>query len=235
MRLENQQRLFFNSFLAWSRERVASADKMMIHAKGPVWHKKQKEKNIIPKGLTGIDKEATWSYSKASHWVYGHGTFSLVSHRTPVLGCFIWMRNSAHEAKRMWMETGRYTGTLKTLVMDSKADDYALFREFKRQRKITLVTKCRKNSDHTPERRQMIRTMKRKENKQYYKERSITVEPMQGLAKDIFDLDRCWMRGNKNNRWLFAAMGLTVQMHQLQAYRNKQSTWSIKSEVLGHG
>jgi hypothetical protein len=56
---------------------------------------------------------------------------------------------------------------------------------------------------------------------------------MQGLVKDIFELDRCWMRGNSNNRWIFAAMGLTVQMHQLQAFKQGGSTWNIKELVLG--
>jgi hypothetical protein len=27
---------------------------------------------------------------------------------------------------------------------------------------------------------------------------------MQGIVKDIFDLNRCWMRGNDNNRWLWS-------------------------------
>jgi len=27
--------------------------------------------------------------------------------------------------------------------------------------------------------------------------------------------------------------GLAVQMHQLKAYENKQSTWQIKNQVLG--
>jgi hypothetical protein len=56
---------------------------------------------------------------------------------------------------------------------------------------------------------------------------------MQGLVKDIFDLNRCWMRGNENNRWLFAAMGLTIQMHQLEAFKQGKSTWIIKERVLG--
>jgi len=146
----------------------------------------------------------------------------------------MWMRNSANEAKRMWLETGRHTGTLKTIVMDSKADDYALFREFRRQRKMTLITTCRRKTDnHSPERARMFQIMGTKTHKQYYKERSTTVEPMQGLLKDIFDLTRCWMHGNKNNRWLFAAMGIAVQIAQLNAYRNNQSTWNIKSAVLG--
>lgn len=207
----------------------------MTRSKGPVWHKKQKEQGIIPKGLTGLDREATWSFSIADRWIYGHGAFSMVSHRIPVLGCFIWMPNSGNEAKRLWLESARYTNRLDTVVMDSKADDYDLFREFQKQRQMTLLTRCRKNMNKTPERRRMIATMKQRKHKKLLKERKHTVEPMQGLVKDIFELGRCWMRGNQSNRWLFAAMGLCIQMHQLQAYRNKTSTWNIKSEVLGHG
>ena len=208
---------------------------MMIQAKGPVWHQKQKKQGIIPKGLTGIDREATWSKSNADGWVYGHGTFSMVSHDVSVLGCFVWMPNSAHEAKRMWVETEGYTGTIDTIIMDSKADDCGLFRDFKEKRRMNFITQPRRNMDKTPERRAFIQAMQSHKNKQYYKERSQTVEPMQGIVKDIFDLDRCWMRGNQNNRWLFAAMGIAIQMHQLQAYQNNQSTWAIKSEVLGNG
>ncbi len=69
--------------------------------------------------------------------------------------------------------------------------------------------------------------------KQIYKERSYRVEPMQGLVKNIFELDQCWMRSNKSNRWNFAAMGIAIQMHQLIAFKEKRSTWKIKDEVLG--
>jgi len=79
----------------------------------------------------------------------------------------------------------------------------------------------------------MIKIMKRPKHKQIYKERSYKVEPMQGLVKEIFDLDHCWMRCNENNRWLFADMGLTVQIHQLRAFRERRSTWGFKDEVLG--
>jgi hypothetical protein len=32
------------------------------------------------------------------------------------------------------------------------------------------------------------------------------------------------MRGDENNRWLFATMGLTIQMHQLDAFKKGKST-----------
>lgn len=206
---------------------------MMVKAKGPVWHKKQKDQGVVPDGLRGLDQDATWSYSKADQWVYGHGTFCLTSHDIPVVGRFVWMRNSANEAKKMWCDTGAYRGTIDTLLMDSKADDYALFREFKQQRNITLLTVCRKKMHKTPQRQRMIRFMEQPQHKELYSQRSKTVEPMQGLLKEIFGLPTCWMRGDQNNRWLFAAMGLAVQMHQLQAWKERRSTWKIKSEVMG--
>jgi len=205
----------------------------MIRAKGPVWHKKQKEQGIIPDNLRGIDQEATWSKSNADGWVYGHGSFSIVSHNTPVLGCFIWMPNAAHEGKRLYQEAPYYREHLRYLVMDSKADDQKLFRRLQSDYRIRLVTTCRKKMNKTKGRRRMIAAMQTKRCRKYLKERGHTVEPMQGLVKEIFDLDRCWMRNNDNNRWLFAAMGLAVQMHQLQAFREQRSTWKIKYAVLG--
>jgi hypothetical protein len=79
----------------------------------------------------------------------------------------------------------------------------------------------------------MHRLMRTPELKQIYIERSYRVEQVQGLVKDIFDIDRCWMCGNNSNRSLFAAMGITVQMHQLTAFKENRSTWKIKDEVLG--
>ena len=206
---------------------------MMNRAKGPLWHKKQKDNGIIPKGLRGIDKDAKWGKSATDGWVYGHGSFSIASHKVPFLGCFIWMPNSGNEAKKLWFETYHLKGLVDYVAMDSKADSFPLFREMKRQRKMNLITHCRKNMNKSANRKQMIAFMDLPEHKQIYKERSIKVEPLQGLVKDIFELDRCWMRGEKSNQWLFAAMGLTIQMHQLTAFKEKRSTWKIKHEVLG--
>lgn len=223
----------FKSFLQSTSCKVVSGDKMMNKAWGPVWHAKHKAQGILPERLRGVDQEATWGKSHSDGWVYGHGSFCLVSHRPCLLGAFKYMRNSAHEAKRLWLETGHLRGLVETVVMDSKADDYALFAEFQRQRGITLLTTPRKNSAHTVKRQQMIRVLNRPENRRLRQQRGQTVEPMQGVVKDIFALERCWMRGHRNNRWLFAAMGVAVQLHQARALKTHRSTWKIKQEVLG--
>jgi len=180
---------------------------MRVHARGPVWHRKPQAQGIIPKGLHGLDTEGTWSYSRSAGWVYGHGTFCLVACRTRRLGAFKWMRNSGNEAQRMGLETGKLKGLVRTVLMDSKADAQAVFREFQRQRGMLLLTTARKGADKSPGRQRMVKVLKQRKNKKIYKQRNYTVEPMQGLLKEIFELERCWMRGNTHNRWVFRRDG----------------------------
>ncbi len=206
---------------------------MMTRARGGVWHKKDKAQARVPDGLTGLDKSATWSFSKADGWIYGHGSFALVSHKTPILLQFKWMPNSAHEAKRMEQEVIKFGELIDIVCMDSKADDEKMFTRLKTKQSIKLLTVPRSRMDKSKARKQMIAEQMKLENRQTYKQRSITVEPMQGLVKELFELDRCWMRGDESNRWLFAAMGIVVQMAQRSAYLNSTSTWNIKDEVLG--
>ena len=43
-----------------------------------------------------------------------------------MLGACKWMRNSANEAKRMWLETGKLKEWMTTVLMARKADDQVL-------------------------------------------------------------------------------------------------------------
>ena len=115
--LENQQRLSFSCFLNLTNDRVVSADKMMNKAKGPAWYKKHKEKGIVPKNLRALDKEATWCKLNADGWVYCHGSFSLTSYKVLFLGAFIWMKNSASEARKMWLETSHFKDQIDYVAM----------------------------------------------------------------------------------------------------------------------
>lgn len=206
---------------------------MMVRSRGPVWHQKQKKLDIMPERLHGVDREATWGVSKAKGWIYGHGTFMLTPYDIPIVGIFQWMPNSGNEAKRLETEIIRYETLVKKVFMDSKADDQDLYWSLKNNHHMQLVTAPRKGMNKSLERKQYIKDMLTKRNIREYKKRSTTVEPMQGLVDDIFELERCWMRGEKNNRWLFAAMGVATQMAQWHAYQDKRSTWEIKSWVLG--
>jgi len=60
----------------------------------------------------------------------------------------------------------------------------------------------------------------------------IKLRRCRGLQRMFFDLDRSWMCGEENTRWLFAAMGLTIEMQQLDAFKKGRSTRNIKDQVL---
>jgi len=69
--LEKAQDTFIRFFHQNTCDDVVSADKMMVHARGPVWHRQQQKQGIIPERLRGLDTDGTWSYSKSNGWVYG--------------------------------------------------------------------------------------------------------------------------------------------------------------------
>lgn len=143
------------------------------------------------------------------------------------------MPNSANEATRMESELAALEGLVKVACMDRKADDYGLYRRLKDNYDIQLLTSMRRNKIKSPERKQMWRELHTERHQRLFKERRYTVEPMQSVLKDIFDLERAWMRGNENNHWVFAAMGVAVQIAQRIAYQRNQSTWIVKDLVLG--
>ena len=55
-------------------------NKSLFKAHGPVWHKKDRAKNHIPKGLRNVDKTANWSKSAYHGWVYGYGLHLTTNH-----------------------------------------------------------------------------------------------------------------------------------------------------------
>jgi len=69
------------------------------------------------------------------------------------------------------------------VAMDSKADDYSLFREIDSQWQVNLVTSCRKNILKSGHRKKLDRIMKRPRHRQIYKERAYRVEPKTRFGK----------------------------------------------------
>jgi hypothetical protein len=67
--LEQVQDILIKFFHRTTGEEVVSADKRMIHARGPVWHRQQPQHGIIPAGRHGLDMDATWSDRKRDGWV----------------------------------------------------------------------------------------------------------------------------------------------------------------------
>ena len=98
---------------------------------------------------------------------------------------------------------------------------------------MKLIARYLVTMDRTPPRRNIIAFMNKPGHKKISRERAYKVNPVRGLVKNISEFGFCWMPSGANNRWLFTAMGLTVLMHQRQAFTQARLTWRIKGLVLG--
>src|SRR5215470_8415147 len=58
---------------------VVAVDKSLVAARGPLWHKRNRQQNRIPKGLHGVDRDSTWGYSQHDGWVQGYSFEVMVS------------------------------------------------------------------------------------------------------------------------------------------------------------
>jgi hypothetical protein len=117
--------------------------------------------------------------------------------------------------------------------LDSQAEEQALCREVHRQRGRRVRTTARQGTDKSPARPQRVKLLKPRQNNRGYKPRRDTVAPRQGFLTAISELDRGWLRGTENNRWVWAAMGVAVQRQHYRAWQAGRSTWASKPEVRG--
>jgi hypothetical protein len=57
---------------AADQSEVSAIDGRMYKAHGPLWHKKDREKELVPVGLRNVDRESKWSKSGYRGWVQGY-------------------------------------------------------------------------------------------------------------------------------------------------------------------
>ncbi len=91
---------------------VSAIDGRMYQAEGPRWHKKDREKGLVPIGLRNVDRESKWSKSGYRGWVQGYRLLlqGLVFPE-PVPLFATWRPNNENEARMAGAALGR--GALK--------------------------------------------------------------------------------------------------------------------------
>jgi len=57
--------LFFLQFFS-------SMDASLFKTCGPLWHKKDKKRGLLPDKLRNVDKEAEWGFSPSKSWIFGY-------------------------------------------------------------------------------------------------------------------------------------------------------------------
>ena len=191
--------------------RCVAADKTLVAAAGPVWHKAQRARGERPKGA---DPEATWSRSTHDGWVYGYGIEVVVSApRAGVVWPLAASVDPAHvrEARTFPAKIPRLPGRTRYAVVDMGYDSNDLGEAFEyggdgrptgrrlvgpqqarhnryggRKRAWRETARRRLRREHRAERARFYGT---KYGRSLYKRRGKTVEPFFGRFKDLFGLD----------------------------------------------
>jgi hypothetical protein len=233
-----------------------SADKSLVAARGPKWHKSDRQKNHIPKRLRGVDRDSTWGYSKHDGWVQGY-SFEVVVSSTKNSTVFPLLASVSTACEK---ETTSFEPKIDHLPEETKhvladsgydsnyvAEQVEWRGERHRTGRCFLCPENRRNSkpqrkstnqpprNESHRRRQQRRKFyKSSRGRRLYTRRSQTVEPFNEWFKSLFELDeRVWHRGLQNNQTqLLAAIfayQLLLRYNYRQGYENGQIRWIIDS------
>lgn len=233
---------------------VVAADKSLIAARGPLWHKSDRRKNRIPKGLCGVDRDSDWGCSKHDGWVQGYSFEVVVSatKNSPVFPLLASANTaSAKETTTFHQKIDDLPAATKNVAADSGYDsnhvaeriEYSaegrrtgrrfLCPENKRGSKDKSGCKPVEPRNESHRRRMARRQFYRsRRGKSIYRRRCQTVEPFNEWFKSLFELgDRVWHRGLENNQTqLLAALfayGLLVRYNHRRGNENGQIRWII--------
>lgn len=156
---------------------AAAIDSTVLRANGGVWHKKDREANVVPH--TSIDTEAHWTKSGWHGWVYGwklHLVTTVAAVWLPLVATLTPANTADNEVAFDLLET--LVAEMRFLLGDSAYNDPEL-REECEARGITLVTTERGPYPHTDDGVDVRRI--------FHQLRSHAIENFNGQFKDIFD------------------------------------------------
>ena len=189
---------------------IAASDGSAFATPGPVWHKKDKQAGIIPKGLHGVDKEADWIQSTYHGWVYGYKAHVSISVAPTtvrvVLGATV--TGSACESHVLQLRVKELPPVVRTLLLDAGYDDADLMDSCTLRGIEALVPLSKPVGKSTSQaRRNRAAYLASPHGKARYRQRGESIEPFFGTLKDFFHLDPLPRQG-KTNAAVFILLAL---------------------------
>jgi hypothetical protein len=177
---------------------VAASDGSAFATHGPVWHKKDKAADVVPKGLHGLDREADWIQSTYHGWVYGYkGHVSIsVSPATVRVVLDATVTGSACESHVLTERLGGLPETIECFLLDAGYDDAALLDACAARGMEVLVPLSKPLGLATSvQRRARAAYLNSTVGKIRYQQRGSSIEPFFASIKDFFELDPLPVQG----------------------------------------
>jgi hypothetical protein len=215
-----------------SDAQVAASDGSAFATHGPVWHKKDKEAGLIPKGLHGLDKEADWIQSSYHGWVYGYKAHVSISVSVPTVRVVLdaTVTGSACESHVLTARLEGLPQMIESFLLDAGYDDATLLNACQARGMEVLVPLSKPIGLSTSEeRRERAAYLETAEGKLRYQQRSTSIEPFFATIKDFFELDPLPVQGKiKASAYILLAL-YSWNLIVLFNFINDRSLGSVKS------
>ena len=190
---------------------ISATDGRMYQAVGPRWHKKDRQKGVIPQGLRNVDEQSSWSKSGYRGWVQGYRmVLQTLCFPSPVPLCAVWRENSRNEAKIALEELAK--GRLQ--VTEVMLGDTSFGKE-------DFVLEYQKAGGWVLTSRQLPK-LKRSWKNDLYEYRKETIELLFQRVMQAFDLKECPVKGEAKNGAFVLASVWVYQICWLNNYRKKR-------------
>jgi hypothetical protein len=211
---------------------VAASDGSAFATHGPVWHKKDKEAGIIPKGLHGLDKEADWIQSSYHGWVYGYKAHVSISVSIATVRVVLdaTVTGSACESHVLTERLAALPETLECFLLDAGYDDAILLNACQQRGMEVLVPLSKPIGLSTSEeRRERAAYLETAEGKSRYQQRGTSIEPFFATIKDFFELDPLPVQGKiKASAYILLAL-YSWNLIVLSNFINDRPLGAVKS------
>ena len=188
-------------------------DSSLLVACGPLWHKKDRKKKHIPKGLRNVDTESMWGFSPTRGWVQGYKghavtTADPLSDIIPTDSDLTCANVADNIPAPSFIK--QLPVSVKYLMADGIYDDQKLIDQCEQRKNGKYITRRLvvpiEIKKHTPpHRRQYGIWFASPSAKRIYRQRSTSVEPFWERLKRLFEIEPIWKKGKKFAAALFQA------------------------------
>jgi hypothetical protein len=234
------------------KARIVSVDKSMIAAQGPRWHRRHRQRNVVPPNIRGIDRDSAWGISAHDGWVQGY-SYEMVVTATAGATVFPLLASAHTAAARETASFGPKINSLprqtRVVLADSAYDcnDYGERIEMDRRghrntRRFICTPNPRNPSKGVPRqtsrrihwrwRQKRLAYYRSRVGRRFFKRRHQSVEPMNEWFKELFELSQhVWHKGLGNNQTQLLAAIFTyqtlVRFNYRKGHRNGRIKWIL--------
>ena len=199
---------------------VSAIDGRMYQATGRLWHKKQRQQNLLPAGLRNVDIESSWSKSASRGWVQGYRlVLQTLVFPEPVPLFAIWRENSRNEAETVLPELE----TERLLITDVMLGD-TRFGDLQLPAKYSTAGGYLLTPNELPKER-------RSWKHDLYEYRQETIELLFQRIIQAFDLKMCQVKGKAKNGAFVLASVWTYQICFLKNYEENKPLAYVKEQI----